>query len=250
MDFKDISARLRQVKEQEAASANPDKLYDSAESYRLRAKMLGVLIQNARVAAARTIEDCARLLNVTPQIIQAWEYGEQAPSLPQLELLAYYLDVPVSHFWGQETIDNERAGKADAQSEYLQLRQRMIGALLRQAREEAGLTLEQVAEATYLPQSDLAQYEAGGIAVPMHQLTVLANAVNKNVSFFLETSSYIGELLQMRELWKQFKSLDEDMRAFAASPVNLGFIRIAMMFSQMPAEQLRKVAEGMLEITM
>lgn len=250
-DFKDIAARMKQKKaEQARVAAENQKPFDPAESYRLRGKMLGVLIRDARVSAARTLEDCARLLNITPQTFQSWEYGDAIPDLPQLELLAYYLDVPISHFWGQKTIDNDPTSKVHAQNEYMQLRQRMIGALLRQAREQRDLTLADVAEATYLEEATIANYEAGLAPIPMNELTVLANAVDKNMDYFLEASSYIGELLKMREEWKHFANLDPESRAFAANPVNIGFIQIAMMFSKMPTDQLRKVAEGMLDITM
>ena len=52
-----------------------------------------------------------RLLNVENQLIESWEYGDAAPTLPQLELLAYYLDVPVSHFWSMKTIETDKNEK-------------------------------------------------------------------------------------------------------------------------------------------
>ena len=101
MDFKDISARMKKARKDDTEEQRD---YDYGESYRIRNKMLGVLIRDARLNAARTVEDCARLLNVDTQTVEAWEYGDAAPTLPQLELLAYYLDVPVSHFTGVPNI--------------------------------------------------------------------------------------------------------------------------------------------------
>lgn len=249
-DFGDLAARMAAARKKQKAGEKPDKPFDYAESYRLRAKMLGVLIRDARVAAARTLEDCARLLHVTTDVIEAWEFGDIAPDLPQLELLAYYLDVPVSHFWGQQTRESDPTQKVRAQTEYVQLRQRMIGALLRQAREERPLTLQEVAEATQISEATLTQYEAGEVPIPMHELSVLSNIVNKNMDYFLESSSYIGTLLQIREEWKRFVELDEDIRRFVANPRHLAFIKIAMTFGNMPVEELRKAAEGMLDISM
>lgn len=249
MDFGDLSERMKKGLKKDS-SATEDKPYDYGESYRLRGKMLGVLIRDARISAARTVEDCARLLHVSPQTISAWEYGDQVPSLPQLELLAYYLDIPVSHFWGQKTLQNPETNKTSVQGEYVALRNRMIGGLLRTARENENLSLEDVSVATQIDVATLQQYEYGDAVIPMHQLSVLASAVNKNMDYFLESSSYIGELLQMRAEWQKFLDLDEDVRQFAANRTNLGFIKIAMMFSHMPTKELRQVAEGMLEITM
>ncbi|MEM9951160.1 MAG: helix-turn-helix transcriptional regulator [Chloroflexota bacterium] len=248
MDFKDISARMKKVRQDD--EAEEQRPYDYGESYRIRNKMLGVLIRDARLNAARTVEDCARLLNVDMQTIEAWEYGDTAPTLPQLELLAYYLDVPVSHFWSTKTIETDKNEKLAAQKEYMALRNRMIGAMLVQAREGESLTQEEVAERAQISVETIQAYEVGDLAIPMHELSVLANIVNKNMDYFLETSSYVGELLRMREEWQHFADLDPEVRQFAANPLNIGFIKIAITFSQMSADQLRTAAEGMLEIAM
>ena len=249
MTLGDFGARFKQAKAAQAASDTP-RAYDFAESYRLRARMLGVLIRDARISAARTVEDCARLLSVPVEVFEAWELGDDAPDLPQLELLAYFLEVPVSHFWGQEVLDRDPTSATAVKNEYLSLRHRMIGALLRQAREEVGLSLEQVAEAAGLNPERVELYELGELAIPMSELHVLGSVVRRNMDYFVEMSGYIGELLRIREEWKRFTSLDEDVRRFAANPSNLAFLRIAMMFSEMPTEQLRKVAAGLAEITM
>lgn len=249
MDFKDISAGFKRAQEKQQAEAGGNKPYDFQQSYRLRSKMLGVLIRDARLGADRTIDDCAQLLNLPPSEIEAWEYGDSAPNLPQLELLASYLDVPVSHFWSQTTLQAEQ-NPTRAQDEYIKLRQRMIGALLRSAREAEGLSLEDVAEAANLSVETISRYELGELPIPMNELPVLSNIVNQNIDYFLETSSYVGELLRIREEWQQFTDLDEEIREFAANPLNVGFIKIAITFSKMSAAQLRQAAEGMLEIAM
>jgi transcriptional regulator with XRE-family HTH domain len=251
MSFDDISAKMKARKAKQKATQQAEETsYDFEESYRIRAKMLGVLLRDARQAVARTIEDCARLLRVNPSQIEAWEYGDEAPSLPQLELLAYYLDVPISHFYGAETLKASRADKETMQPEYIRLRNRMVGAKLRQAREEAGITLEALAETSAISTERLQAYEMGEVAPPMHELSVLAGGVDKNIGYFQETNGQIGELLAMRENWKHFADLPEDVREFASNPTNIGFIHIALMFSQMPSDRLREVGASILDITM
>lgn len=251
MSLDDFAAKLkakRAAKQQQAEAEQ--RPYDHTQSYQIRAKMLGVLLRDARESAARTIEDCARLLRLTPQEVTAWEFGDAVPSLPQLELLAYYLDVPVSHFWGLETLKQSRSGREAMQPEYVKLRSRMIGAKLRQAREQQSLSLDEVAASVALPASQIAAYELGEVSPPMHELSVLASAVDQNVAYFLETDGHIGELLANRESWKHFADLPEDVRAFAADPKNIGFIHIAVMLSKMPADRLREVGASILDITM
>jgi transcriptional regulator with XRE-family HTH domain len=250
MDFKDASARLKKKAQAGDGEASQPKPHDFAESYRLRARMIGVLLRDARLNAERSIEDCAYLLRVSPEEMQAWEFGDAVPSLPQLELLAFYLGVPVSHFWGLDTLEATNGRHVDIQQEYLALRDRMVGALLRQAREEANLSQEDLSQVSAVPVERIQLYELGDLSLPMHELTVLANAVKKNVSYFLESSGYVGEWLAIREEWKHFTDLPEDVRQFAANPLNIGFIHIAKLLSEMPTEKLRQVGESVLNITM
>jgi DNA-binding transcriptional regulator YiaG len=248
MDFKNASARLKSKTAQSGESGQP-RQHDFAESYRIRARMIGVLIHDARLNAERSVEECADLLRVTPQEMQAWEYGDSAPSLPQIELLAFYLGVPVSHFWGTDTLEAKVGRHSDIQSEYVALRTRMIGAMMRQARDELGLSLDTISEESAIPTDLLAQYEIGELPIPMHELSVLSSILKKNTSYFLESSGYIGEWLQMREEWKHFLELPDEKRQFAANPRNIGFIEIAIMFSKMPVEDLRQVGASILDIT-
>lgn len=247
-EFGDVAKRFKAQKAKQ--TAEQEKPYDHEESYRLRGKMLGILIRDARLNAARTVEDCARLLNVAPEVITSWEYGEAVPNLPQLELLAYYLDVPITHFWGDQTMEVDKEQKKTVQGEYMQLRHRMIGALLRQAREEQDISLEALADASQIPLDTLQAYEVGDVPIPMHHLSVLSGHVHRNMDYFLEASGYIGELLKIREEWKRFTDLDPEIREFAANPLNVAFIKIAITFSKMPAEELRKAGEGLLDIAM
>ena len=246
MDFQNLAARLRATRLPES---KPAASADVSQSFAIRARMIGVLIRDARVDAGRSFDDCAAALEVEPAQIEAWEFGDLAPTLPQLEVLASYLDVPVSHFWGTRTLEQDRKSHG-AQADYLALRDRMIGLLLRQAREEQGISLEALAESSGLPAPRIAQYELGELPMPIHELTVLANGVRKNLSYFLESSSYVGELLAMREEWKRFGQMPEELRRFAANPLNAGFIEIAMVLSELPAERLRRIGESMLNITM
>jgi transcriptional regulator with XRE-family HTH domain len=250
MEFKDLSARLKKTRETQDKD-NPQQAPNYEESYRIRGKMVGVLLRDARLKSGHTLEECARLLRLTPEHVEAWELGDAVPSLPQLEILAYFLDVPVSHFWGTNVVSGEDEEQpADAQREYLALRDRMIGALLRQARQQLNMSLEDLSAMSGISVERVNAYELGEMSLPMNELTVLANGVKKNINYFLESSSHIGDLLTLREQWKHFANLPDDIRRFAANPLNVGFIEIAIMLSQMPTDRLRKVGESVLNITM
>jgi hypothetical protein len=101
-----------------------------------------------------------------------------------------------------------------------------------------------------MPQETIQQYEMGEKPIPLHELTALARGVKKTMPYFLDSSGTIGELLAIREQWKHFSELSEEEREFAANPINKGFIRIAIMFSKMPTDQLREVGSSIVDITM
>ena len=65
---------------------------DIASPITLRARKLGVLMRDARIAARRSPDDCARAIGVSRGVLRAYEEGRRAPSLPELEILAYYLE--------------------------------------------------------------------------------------------------------------------------------------------------------------
>lgn len=258
-DFQDFAARFKKTQSADStttvnktrieSAAAQALVYDHEQSYLLRGRMLGVLLRDARINASRSLEDVSGYLHIPPEVVDTWELGDAAPSLPQLELLAYFFDVPVSHFWGLRTLESERARPVSAQEEFVALRTRMIGALLRQSREDLKLSIEELAARTAINVSDLSDYEVGEVGVPMHELAVLANALEKTMGYFLETSSQIGDLLAMREKWKHFNTLPDELREFAANPQNIGFIEIALNFSQMNSDVLRRIAVSMLDIT-
>ena len=51
-------------------------------SHTIRAKKLGVLIRDARMVAGRSVSDCADAMGVGVEVYEAFEMGDQAPSLP------------------------------------------------------------------------------------------------------------------------------------------------------------------------
>src|SRR5690242_229750 len=96
MTFGDVSARFKKKQEETAPPPPAERNYQDV--HLLRARILGVLIRDARLATGVSEEETAQALDVSPDLIREWEFGNNPPSLPQLEMLAYYLGIPISHF--------------------------------------------------------------------------------------------------------------------------------------------------------
>lgn len=251
MSFSDVAARLGKARGDKQDDGGPPeaKPVDYAELYRVRAHMVGLLIRDARLARGRSVAACAQALGITQEALLAWEHGDSAPSLPQLELLAYELGVPVSHFWGTQTLTGNQPPAAFLQHEYTTLRNRIVGALLRQARANAELSHEVLAEQTGISAAQLAAYELGEKAIPLTELISLASATRVSLNVFLESNNRIGAWLEQQENFQQFATMPDAMRDFVSNPVNSSFVELAMWFSDLNVNDLRGIAESILHLT-
>lgn len=217
----------------------------------LRAKKLGVLIRDARQAARRSIDECARAMGITKGLLRGYEEGLRAPSLPELEVLAYYLNLPIDHFWGSESISAEPGPTEPLDlPRLIELRQRMIGALLRSNRNSAGMSVKALALESGIPSGKINAYELGERPVPLPELEVLLNAMGGKVEAFLDQNGPIGQWMVDQKSTRQFLELPKDLQTFVCQPVNRPYIELAMKISGMSSEKLRSVAEGLLDITL
>ncbi len=217
----------------------------------LRTKKLGVLIKDARLSARRTPDECAQAIGVTKNTFRSYEDGKRAPSLPELELLAYYLRLPIEHFWGKASLSGEQPQAEPLDLPRLvELRQRMIGALLRQERTNADLSLKTLSDETGIPTARLKAYELGERPIPLPELESMISALSSRIENFFDQSGPIGGWITDEKAIRQFLQLPKDLQAFICQPVNRPYLDLARKLSSMSNEQLRAVAEGLLDITL
>ncbi|MBC7258271.1 MAG: helix-turn-helix transcriptional regulator [Chloroflexi bacterium] len=68
----------------------------------IRRKMVGVLLRQSRLIAARSLEDLAQEIGVTPEYLEACEAGTKELSVAQLELAAEACGVPIAQFFDED----------------------------------------------------------------------------------------------------------------------------------------------------
>ncbi len=214
----------------------------------LRNRMIGVLLRDARARAGRTKQECANWLGVPVSTITAYEEGRKPISLPELETLAFFLDVPVQRFWEYDVqlLSEEPAPPV---REILAIRHRMIGALLQQARQEAGKSRKDLAQLLGCSVRCIADYERGERPIPMPELEILAGALNRPIEYFLDSSGLIGEWEAEVQAFRLFRQLPPEIQEFVSRPINRSYLEVALKLAEMPAGALRQIAEGLLEIT-
>lgn len=249
MSFDNIASRLKKINAEKDAQTE-DKEIDLRELYAIRAHMLGVLIRDARDASGFSMNELAERLGISDDELRDWEYGREVPSLPQVELVAYVLQVPISHFWGTETFAKRREERIIDGVEYTIVRNRMVGLLIKSAREATNASLEDVSERIGIHPDDIMRYEMGALPVPLTVLVSLSSVLNVSLNYFLEDNGRVGEFLELSEISETFEQLPEDVREFLAVPANAVYIRVAMVLADMPTENLRALAENLLDITL
>ena len=217
----------------------------------IREKKLGLLIRDARMAERRSIKECADAIGIKPGLFRAYEEGRRAPSLPELETLVYYLKLPISQFWGRET-KSDLSSPVDLldTAKLISLRQRMIGALLRQERNNVNMSIRHLATETGITQARLKAYEMGERAIPVPELESILTVMGSRIETFFDQNGPVGQWMTSQRAMQKFLELPGEMQDFVCQAVNRPYLELAMKLSDMSREKLRSVAEGLLDITL
>jgi transcriptional regulator with XRE-family HTH domain len=225
----------------------------------LRAHKLAALIMDARLYARRTPEEACALLGWDSYQLEALETARVAPSLPELEALAAIYAVPVDHFFGSKSLSDEMPKlRIETMNQRLQLRHRILGAMIMQARTRQDLDREDLAILTDISIDQLAQYELGQSPIPVTDLEDITEvleidlaswvdsyAIPTRATFFKASVSEVQE--ELAEIVDP--RLPKELSEFITNPVNKQYLVIANKLSVLPADQLRRIAESLLEIT-
>jgi transcriptional regulator with XRE-family HTH domain len=210
--------------------------------------MLGAMVREARMAAGKSIRQSANWLGIGTSTFSSYEHGRKGVSLPELELLAYAYRVPLASFWSSRSEIHDHEPGFNTRQE-IALRQRLIGAQLRQRRLEADLTIAALADSVGFPNSRLSDYERGQRPIPLPELEVLADALGHDLTDYLGTEGPVGDWIRLRSLFDSFDDLPQDMQQFVTDPANRPYLRLAMELSRLPGDQLRTVSRTIDEIT-
>jgi len=210
----------------------------------LQRKIVGVLIRAARERARRTVAQLARRLGVTPARVRAYESGKREVSLPELELIALYLQTPLSFFLSGEITLEEPSPESPTATE-MRTRRALIGAKLKQARLAAGKSKEECAQAIGHTVATISRYERGATDIPLSELDTLARLLNVNLYYFVERADALAsDVLDLERLAR----MPKEVRAFALDPSNLPYLRMAMKLRDLPSERLKELGEIMLVV--
>ena len=223
---------------------------DPELSLEVRARLLGALLRDAREHADRSTDECAAVLGLDEADYVAFETGEDSPSLPQVELLAYYLDVPVSHFLGDALIvDQPGLRAATPGPEITELRDRILAVRLMQARIETARSVAELSVAIGIDEEMLAGFEAGDAPIPVPVLEPWCRELNLRIEDLSEPGGVIGAWQTRMRQADLLQHLPPELREFVARPVNAPYLRLAEKLSRLSTAELREIAATLLDIT-
>jgi len=214
-------------------------------------KKMGVLLKTARTQKGESKKSCGEVIGATSRTISKYEAGEKSPSLPELEVLAFYLDVPLDRFWEDITpIDHDKMEALKNLEQRMELRNLKIGASLRKFRQESKLSMKQVSEKIGLTSYRLKSYEKVKFAVPVAELKALLRLYDRELSELVVGTGPIADWAHEKKAGAAFVELPQDLQDFILKPINRPYLEIARKLSQMSVDRMRDVAERLLDITL
>lgn len=219
------------------------------QALKLRTKILGVLLRDARLASGKSMKELGEVIGVSSGTISAVERGSNALSLPELELLSFFLGMPVEHFWTEDIVSEQPHRTQNIESDrLLALRHRTIGAMLRQARTEKNLSQKDLAQRTDISASRIRRYENGETPVPLPELEQLATVLGYNVENFADSSGPVGDWMTTQKAEAALAELPRNLREFIADPGNRPYLELAHKLSGISTDKLRGLADGLSEL--
>lgn len=94
-----------------ATPEQPEPGPDRDRLMELRHKEIGVLLRQARTKAGKTQRQCADVLGVSPDTISKYEFGDKPVPITQLEMIASYLETPLTSFLNEEVVASSASGE-------------------------------------------------------------------------------------------------------------------------------------------
>jgi len=149
----------------------------------IRRKLLGALLRHARSSAGRSQAELATALHVSKYRYAQYEHGQQDLALPELELLAQLCGVPLGYFFDDEaTVEDNNLETVHLTAP--RIRRKVVGTLLRQARQNADKSQKDCAALLGIPARRFSEYERGEREIPPSELQAVAPHLGVPVDYF------------------------------------------------------------------
>ncbi|MDY6872697.1 MAG: helix-turn-helix transcriptional regulator [Chloroflexota bacterium] len=202
-----------------------------------------------RKTLQRSVHDCAGILGISEAKYLAFEQGRESLSLPELELLSLYLNIPLQELFESDVHPNSAHHllQLNIRRQYKRLREKMIQTKLILARESKGIPLPDLSQKTDIPKNTLQAYELGQIPIPLNHLKAICRALDFTVeTFFLEDDKM--KALQNGGIHQAHWQPEYPDSEGAPSPEEDPYRQLLAALKQIPEEDQARIAKQLLEL--
>lgn len=224
---------------------------EASQAIEIRNRIIGILVRRARTTAGKSQRECAETLGISSAMFSQREQGRRGFSLPELEALAYLFEVPPASLWDEEQVSASESETDELPlPQVLALRRKMLAIQFRQCREEADLSRRETSELLGCSAYRVSQYELAKRDISLAELEVMVGACEQRLADFVDEETIpLGEAARQRLTLARLDELPPDVREFVLNPTNVLYLRIALLLRTMKADDLRQIAETLLDIT-
>ncbi|MCX6054001.1 MAG: hypothetical protein NTZ74_03635 [Chloroflexi bacterium] len=219
----------------------------------LKAKKIGVILSFNRQKASFSLDILSQLTGISSEELKQIEKGEKCASLPQLEMIAYRLGIPLSGLiLGTSPTGNALSINQELIDNLSGIQNRLISLRLKKIRIQKNIPIEKIAEQCLVTVETYEQYELGVTPLPYPVLDCLCTFFGiQPLSLISNDNPLLINKVQTKDkpLTKNTVKLPEELANFIANPDNLPYLELAIRLSRMEATKLRSIAESLLEIT-
>jgi len=209
--------------------------------YKADAEIIAQKLTQARFACGKSMKDCAAAIATSNAHYKKIECGEILPTLPELETLSYFLNIPLSSLLGNQRIVAVTVSLGNS-ARFIEIRNSAIGTLLQIEREKKAITLKEMAERSEIQRSRLKRYESGTIGIPIHDLLKMAEVLSIDPAIFFDKNSPIGLWQSSQQTLQAFLAQPSDLQEFIIDPANLPYLELAQKLKGLQPQDLGAMA--------
>ena len=216
-----------------------------------QSQLISARLLAAREVSEKTLARVAEQLGVSVKMVKNYESGQSTPSLPQLEVLSELYRIPIENLLsGNPDLLKKTILPREKVNDFLEIRNRVIAATLKQQRLAQNWTIKKLAAAVGISAAILPRYESGETAIPAPILEHLCSQLGIPLkSLYSSITLQNSEPPPIASPSQDSSQLPEEVQSFIQNPANLPYLELAKRLSGMDATKLRAIAENLLEIT-
>ena len=210
---------------------------------------IGSHLAKAREAVGKSARECASVLGVSLKKYKKIETGEYNPSLPELEILAYFLGImPRDILEGHPGEFEKQNAAVEQLQQIMQLRHRIVSATLQLTRSQKNISLKGLSKISNISIARIKRYELTSAAIPLNDLMVICNALEIPLHTLLDQSGFLAERQIKTEREQFFHQLPDELQDFITNPENISLLKLAIRLKETGIENLESLAAGLQQL--